>query len=76
MFLAPAFDRALWAVEIQSLATGETLHRINPTKLVMPASNMKILTLASAAERLGWDFTFETRLFATGPVEGGVSTAT
>jgi len=71
-FGAPAFDRVIWAVEVRSLETGELLHGINPSKLVMPASNMKILTLAAAAERLGWDFTFETRLFATGPIVGGV----
>ena len=38
----------------------------------MPASNMKIVTLAAAAERLGWDYHYETRLLAAGPVEGGV----
>ena len=38
----------------------------------MPASNMKIVTLAVAAERLGWDFSYETRLLAAGPIAGGV----
>ena len=38
----------------------------------MPASNMKIVTLAAAAERLGWDYTFETRAYATGSIAGGV----
>jgi D-alanyl-D-alanine carboxypeptidase/D-alanyl-D-alanine-endopeptidase (penicillin-binding protein 4) len=38
----------------------------------MPASTMKIVTLAVAAERLGWDARFTTRLEATGPIEGGV----
>ena len=37
----------------------------------MPASNMKIVTLAAAAERLGWDFTYETRLLRLGPVNAG-----
>ena len=31
---------------------------------MMPASNMKIVTLAAAAERLGWDYTYETQLLA------------
>ncbi len=62
----------LWGVQIQSLTTGEILYRLNATKLVMPASNMKIVTLAAAAERLGWDYTFETKLLAAGPVEHGV----
>jgi D-alanyl-D-alanine carboxypeptidase/D-alanyl-D-alanine-endopeptidase (penicillin-binding protein 4) len=72
IFLAPALDRMLWSIQVQSLATGEVLYRLNPLKLVMPASNMKIVTLAAAAERLGWDFTYETKLLASGPIEGGV----
>lgn len=39
---------------------------------MMPASNMKIVTLAVAAERLGWDFSYDTSLVATGPIENGV----
>jgi D-alanyl-D-alanine carboxypeptidase/D-alanyl-D-alanine-endopeptidase (penicillin-binding protein 4) len=35
---------------------------------------MKLLTMAVAAERLGWDFTFETRLDATGTVAEGTLT--
>ena len=72
LFGAPALDRSLWAVMVQSLDSGEVLYRRNSTKLVMPASNMKIVTLAAAAERLGWDYTFETRLLATSPIENGV----
>jgi D-alanyl-D-alanine carboxypeptidase/D-alanyl-D-alanine-endopeptidase (penicillin-binding protein 4) len=68
----PALDRTLWAVVVQAAASGEMIYRLNPTKLVMPASNMKILTLAASAERLGWDYVFETRLYATGPIERGV----
>ena len=72
LFNSPSFDRMLWGVQVQSLTTGEILYRLNPTKLVMPASNMKIVTLAAAAERLGWDYTFETKLLAAGPIEHGV----
>jgi serine-type D-Ala-D-Ala carboxypeptidase/endopeptidase (penicillin-binding protein 4) len=72
LFGAPALDRSLWGVMVQSLENGEVLYRRNSTKLMMPASNMKIVTLAAAAERLGWDYTFETRLLATQPIENGV----
>ena len=72
IFGAPAFDRMQWAVVVRSLSTGETLYRANAAKLMMPASNMKIVTLAAAAERLGWDFTYETRLVTFAPVVGGV----
>jgi serine-type D-Ala-D-Ala carboxypeptidase/endopeptidase (penicillin-binding protein 4) len=61
-----------WAVEVESLATGEVVYSENPSKLMMPASNMKIVTLAAAAERLGWDFTYETRLVTSAPVVRGV----
>ncbi len=72
VFGAPAFDRMEWAVLVESLATGEILYSENPSKLMMPASNMKIVTLAAAAERLGWDFTYETRLVTSAPIVNGV----
>ena len=39
---------------------------------MMPASNMKILTLAVAAESLGWEYRFATTLEARGNISGGV----
>jgi serine-type D-Ala-D-Ala carboxypeptidase/endopeptidase (penicillin-binding protein 4) len=39
---------------------------------MMPASNMKILTLAMAAESLGWDYRFATTLEARGAIANGV----
>jgi len=33
---------------------------------------LKIVTVMSAAEAVGWDYTFETTLLATGPVSEGV----
>ena len=72
IFDAPAFERMEWAVVVRSLTTGEVVYSENPSKLMMPASNMKIVTLAAAAERLGWDFTYETRLVTSAPVVRGV----
>lgn len=63
---------ALWAVKVQSLDSGRVLYERNAHLLIMPASNMKILTMAVAADRLGWDARFTTRVEATGPIEGGV----
>jgi serine-type D-Ala-D-Ala carboxypeptidase/endopeptidase (penicillin-binding protein 4) len=60
-----------WGVAVRSLRTHETLYAHNPQKLLMPASNMKIVTLAAAGARLGWDFTFQTTLFASGRVDAG-----
>jgi serine-type D-Ala-D-Ala carboxypeptidase/endopeptidase (penicillin-binding protein 4) len=69
---APSLDRGYWGVLVQSLKTGETLYARNARKLMMPASNMKIVTLASAAERLGWNYTYETALLAAGAIDGGL----
>ena len=64
-------EHGLWGVEIKSLDTGRVLYARNPRTLMMPASNMKILTLAAAAETLGWDYRFTTTLETTAPVEDG-----
>jgi len=72
VFGAPLMDRGVWGVDVRSLATGERLFSLNAGKLMMPASNMKIFTLAAAAETLGWDYRFTTTLETTGTVSGGV----
>jgi len=68
----PILARALVSVRIESLTTGEVLYTRNSERHVVPASNMKVVTLAVAAERLGWDFRYETRLEAAGRVSDGV----
>jgi serine-type D-Ala-D-Ala carboxypeptidase/endopeptidase (penicillin-binding protein 4) len=59
-------------VIVKSLKTGETLYALNQNKLMMPASNMKIVTLAAAVDRLGWDYTYTTRFLAAGSIDAGV----
>ncbi|HEV3142186.1 MAG TPA: D-alanyl-D-alanine carboxypeptidase/D-alanyl-D-alanine-endopeptidase [Vicinamibacterales bacterium] len=68
----PVFERTYWGVVVKSLKTDETLYALNARKLMMPASNMKIVTLASAAATLGWNYTYETTVRAAGVVDGGV----
>jgi D-alanyl-D-alanine carboxypeptidase/D-alanyl-D-alanine-endopeptidase (penicillin-binding protein 4) len=68
----PGLERGYWGVLVKSLKTGETLYALNPKKLMMPASNLKIVTLAASADRLGWDYTYTTRFFSVGPIEAGV----
>ncbi len=72
IFDAPAFDRMQWAIDVRSLRTGDVVYSQNASKLMMPASNMKIVTLAAAAERLGWDFTYQTTLVTSAPLVRGV----
>lgn len=64
--------RGTWGVDVRSLATGETLYQLNAQKLMMPASNMKIVTMAVAAETLGWDYRFTTTLETAAPIADGV----
>ena len=71
IFDTPPFDTSLWSVRIERMS-GEVLYEKNPRTLVMPASNMKIVTMAAAAETLGWDHRFETVLVAEGDVRDGV----
>jgi serine-type D-Ala-D-Ala carboxypeptidase/endopeptidase (penicillin-binding protein 4) len=73
--LAAVFDNpsvsALWAVQVQSFDTGEVLFERNAHTLVMPASNMKLVTMSVAAARLGWDFRFATQIATDGAIENG-----
>ncbi len=72
LLAAPALAHGYWGVLVKSLKTDETLYAVNAKRLMMPASNMKIVTLAAAAERLGWNYTYETSVFAAGRIDAGV----
>lgn len=69
---APALGQSYWGVVAKSLATGDTLYALHANRLLMPASAMKIVTVAVAGEELGWNYTYETRLVAAGTIAGGV----
>ena len=69
---APALQHGYWGVLIKSLKSDETLYSLNAKRLMMPASNMKIVTLAAAADRLGWDYTYATKIYAAGRIDAGV----
>jgi len=72
IFDAPEMQHALWGVEVRSLDRKVTLFSRDAQTLMMPASNMKILTLAAAAETLGWDYRFRTTLQTSAEIEDGV----
>jgi serine-type D-Ala-D-Ala carboxypeptidase/endopeptidase (penicillin-binding protein 4) len=72
VFGAAIMDRGVWGVDVRSLDTGERLYSLNAGKLMMPASNMKILTVAASAEVLGWDYRFTTTLETGATVANGV----
>ena len=64
-----AVDHGVWSAAVHSLRHGETLYSLNSFRLQVPASNQKQLTAAVAAERLGWDYRYTTRIFATGAID-------
>jgi serine-type D-Ala-D-Ala carboxypeptidase/endopeptidase (penicillin-binding protein 4) len=69
---APSLEHSSWGVVVRSLANDVTLYALNARRLLVPASTMKIVTLAAAAERLRWDFSYETRLAGVGALGAGV----
>jgi D-alanyl-D-alanine carboxypeptidase/D-alanyl-D-alanine-endopeptidase (penicillin-binding protein 4) len=54
------------AVAIEAMPDGRVLYRHNEHQLLMPASNMKILTTSAALNLLGADFKFRTMLVQRG----------
>lgn len=71
VFADTAFRRATWGVLLRSPETGATLYRRGAKRLLVPASNMKVVTGAAALEALGPDYRFRTTLAAAGTVQGG-----
>lgn len=63
--LPPAF----WGVYVQNLRTGEVLFSRNADMNLMPASNLKLLTTATALHALGPHHRYATRLYFEGEVE-------
>ncbi len=72
LFSDERFDDAQWGVQVESLTSGKVIYRKNGGKLLVPASNQKLLTGAAILLERGPDATFDTLLYRTGPVEGGV----
>ncbi|HEU0076682.1 MAG TPA: D-alanyl-D-alanine carboxypeptidase/D-alanyl-D-alanine-endopeptidase, partial [Longimicrobiaceae bacterium] len=72
VFADSAFRRASWGVLLRDPRTGETLYRRDAERMLVPASNLPVVTGAAALEALGPDWRFRTPVAAAGPVQGGV----
>ena len=68
----PAFRTAEWAILAVNPERGDTLYAHNPALLMVPASNMKIITSSVALTQLGPDFQFTTTFSAHGTIVNGV----
>jgi D-alanyl-D-alanine carboxypeptidase/D-alanyl-D-alanine-endopeptidase (penicillin-binding protein 4) len=69
----PELSSAMVGVKVVSLDTGRVIFEENAAKLLRPASNMKIYTVAAALDRLSPDYRFSTSVYAyTRPDAQGV----
>ncbi len=66
--LLPAFI----GIKIVTADNGAIMYQRNSHKLFHPASNMKLLTTATALRKLGPDYVFKTVVTADTPAENGV----
>ncbi|MHC4942445.1 MAG: D-alanyl-D-alanine carboxypeptidase/D-alanyl-D-alanine endopeptidase [Planctomycetota bacterium] len=75
-----AVDKALAHPNLRGASIGVEIYSITRNKVVysrgadialIPASNNKLLTTASALHHLGSEFRFSTRVYATGPISEG-----
>ena len=71
IFTDSTVDHAVWSVSVQSLKQGGTLYSLNPSRMLTPASNQKLITSAVAADRLGWDYRYSTKIYSTGTLTDG-----
>src|SRR5690349_16475896 len=60
----PELAPALVGIKVTSLDSGRVLYEGNAEKLLRPASNMKIYTVATALDRLSPDYRFVTSVYA------------
>jgi D-alanyl-D-alanine carboxypeptidase/D-alanyl-D-alanine-endopeptidase (penicillin-binding protein 4) len=60
----PRFEGAIWGVKAVSLDSGVVLFEHNPHKLLSPASNAKLYTVALGLDRLGTEHRIRTSLYA------------
>jgi len=67
----PGVSRASWGIVVHSLDRNERLLEHNARNLFVPASVAKLISVATAADAVGWDYQFETMYRTTGPIVDG-----
>jgi D-alanyl-D-alanine carboxypeptidase/D-alanyl-D-alanine-endopeptidase (penicillin-binding protein 4) len=60
----PELAPATVGIKVASLDTGKVLFEQNANKLLSPASNMKLYTVAAALDRLSPDYRFKTSVYS------------
>ncbi|MDP4199918.1 MAG: D-alanyl-D-alanine carboxypeptidase/D-alanyl-D-alanine-endopeptidase [Bacteroidota bacterium] len=69
LFHTSRFSNATFGVSIQSLKSGDFLYRLNDTKSLLPASNMKLFTAAEALALLGPEYRYKTEMLTNGKIK-------
>lgn len=69
---SPELEEASVGVHIRDVSTGKTLFQRNGTKLLNPASNVKLVTTAAALAKLGPSYRFSTIAYRDPELRGGV----
>jgi D-alanyl-D-alanine carboxypeptidase/D-alanyl-D-alanine-endopeptidase (penicillin-binding protein 4) len=68
----PGVSRASWGIAVQSLDRRERMFALNAGTLLVPASVAKLVTVATAADAVGWDYRYTTTVRAAGLIVDGV----
>ena len=69
LFEKPDYINAITGFQVIDVETGQELVAVNPEKLIIPASVLKIVTSATALEILGADYRFKTQIGYTGSIK-------
>ena len=64
----PEFVHANFGIEFYSLESDNIIYALNSDKLFVPASTTKLLSEGTLLAKLGPDYRFHTRIYATGPI--------
>ena len=70
MLAMPTLRSASWGILIVDPAAAETLYSHNATKLLIPASNQKLVSSSVMLEQLGPDFRYRTTFGVRGHMSG------
>jgi len=58
-----------WGVAVMSLEDGSLIYQHNSDSRFIPASNTKLFTTAAALEKLGPEYSYQTEIYACGPID-------
>jgi D-alanyl-D-alanine carboxypeptidase/D-alanyl-D-alanine-endopeptidase (penicillin-binding protein 4) len=65
----PGIRSAQWGIEVVDPTTNKVVVSVNPEKTFLPASVLKVVTTATALEKLGPDFRFRTGVYTDGHIQ-------